>query len=196
MPIISCEKRSYEGSYKLFVTQVAGNLDKDKDGQSNHKECMEAFDQAGYTVAWSKVDPTDLGIPVTRSRVHYIGWLRVDKSQDDPYGHARVRNLTQLWNTLNREVVRSGPGIFDLDSFLYGKWDDASLQGLTSTIVEKHFLPIAQDENPTKKAKTSDPAWPEMHKRIFHENNVLWQQHFSMHVICQVYHCASGNMAR
>ena len=171
---------------ELFVTQVAGNLDKNKDGVSNHMDCMEAFRKAGYTVAWRKVDPTELGIPVTRSRVHYIGWLRVDKSQDD-YGPTRVENLTQLWGNINREVIQSGDSLLDLDSFLYGKWDDPSLQGVKSALIERHFLPFAQDENPSKRAKTGELAWPDMHKSVCYGNNVIWQQHFSMHIIGQVY---------
>lgn len=129
-----------------------------------------------------------------------VGWLRVDKSHD-AYGPSRVENLTKLWESINLEVLQSGHGFFDLDSFLYGKWDDPSLQGVESALIERHFLPVAQDENPSKKAKTGDPAWPDMHKRIFHENNVIWQQHFSMvHAYSwpslSVYHCISKSKVK
>lgn len=135
---------------------------------------MIGFDSVGYHVYFHKVDPPQVGMPVTRSRVHYVGFLK-NLSSTNP-DVLIGEKINSLWSELSISVRNDQS--WDLDDFIYGGHDDPSLDEMQSVRYlsscenqEAQALPEPAAKK-RKIANAMEPAWPQMHKRICEEHQV------------------------
>lgn len=157
----------------FYGEMVAGNMDRASNGESNHDHCMSGFDTVGYKTFFRKVDPTHVGVPVTRSRIHYVGFLKTFCSADA--GADMAEKFQDLWALIDGRLC--GSRRWDLDDFLYGKFDDPvsdeipSVQLLPAKV--HHGLPVQAEPVPKKmKPAAKEVQWPEMHHRICQTHQV------------------------
>lgn len=149
--------------------QVSGIMDKSRknaQGTSNHDHIMAAFEEASYIVVCRKVDPGDAKLPVSRSRVHYMGVHRLalkGNSSADPFSPAQ---WLRVWESVSQDVRIQLPET-PLDLFLWGSFQDKQIHQVPSM---KQTLESEGVPEKKKRRTSGEPAWPELHKKVMLDN--------------------------
>eukprot|EP00438_Fugacium_kawagutii_P031417 Skav205767 [mRNA] locus=scaffold1714:451656:454268:- [translate_table: standard] len=93
-----------------LVHRVTGIMSSGEDGNSNHQNVLQKFDEIGYEVCHAVVCPSKMGLPMTRRRVYYQGLNRnkVENAKD------QIALLSSTWQGLIDNTYEK----FSLDMFL------------------------------------------------------------------------------
>ena len=140
---------------------MLANRAEDDGSRSAHDDAVTRFEQSGYAVCFERVCPTQMGLPMSRDRVHYILLsTRMCRGATE-----QVKKLSEVWHR-----VASSSGAYPrklLTSFLVGN-DHAAV--MTAALRAQH---MAQREIPRKARKESTASsndalkWKRMHADMF-----------------------------
>ena len=115
--------------------------------ENNHDIAVAKLQSLGYCIRYSRVCPTQAGIPMTRQRMHYQG-LSMKHYRD---AEGRMDAMAALWASILRFPYSSLP----VDAFLITDPRDSYLQ--------QQCQHAAENEASTKPSKME---WTKLHARM------------------------------